>query len=401
MKTAYSFLLSIALLSQSWVQAQSDNFVFLNKTGFEFNNKGVKVEGSAFAGSNALNTKMFTDVLIRPTFSEQSKSAFLEGSQSKTNLFASNKWGVEYHKDANTYFYISNKSLLAFSSDKDFSELLFFGNSPFRGQKVSTSGLNYVQANIFSAGYGFEVYRSKKLSIKSALGLSTLNNYRQIDASEIQLYTASDGSYLDATFKNTSINETKSGIQGVGLSADICLDYRINDLNTISFEADDVNGFYLFDNQEIQIDTSFNFNGVSIDVFNAETSVANYLDSSFTETINRNKTTQNQAFLPTKMKLQWVYKLNPRATLASSVESLSLGKFGTYLETAVIYTHNRQLRTRTSLGYGDFRGFTWSESLEYRTNKYNFYLGLNNLQAIAAPIKTRNYGFSFGLFRHL
>ena len=149
--------------------------------------------------------------------------------------------------------------------------------------------------------------------------------------------------------------ETKSGIQGVGLSADICLNYHINDLNTISFEVDDVNGFYLFDNQEIQIDTSFNFNGVSIDVFNAETSVANYLDSSFTETINRNKTTQNQAFLPTKMKLQWVYKLNPRATLASSVESLSLGKFGTYLETAIIYTHNRQLMTRTSFGYGDFR----------------------------------------------
>ena len=44
MKTAYSFLLSIALLSQSWVQAQSDNFVFLNETGFEFNNKGVKVD---------------------------------------------------------------------------------------------------------------------------------------------------------------------------------------------------------------------------------------------------------------------------------------------------------------------------------------------------------------------
>tara|TARA_B100001059_G_scaffold66522_1_gene63027 strand:- start:9796 stop:11001 length:1206 start_codon:yes stop_codon:yes gene_type:complete len=401
MKIAYSFLPFIPFLFYSLVQAQNDSFVFVNETDLEFKNKGVKVEGLAFVGSNSLNTKMFTDVLIHPTFSEQGKSAFLDGNQLKTNLFASNKWGLEYQKDSNTYFFIRNKSLLAFSSDKDFSELLFFGNSPFRDKKVSTRGLNYFQANIFSAGYGFDIYRSKNISIKSALGLSTLNNFSQIEASEIQLYTASDGSYLEATFKNTSINEAKSGIQGVGLSADICLDYRVNDLNTISFEADDVNGFYLFDNQETQIDTSFNFNGVSIDIFNAETSVVSYLDSAFTETINRNKTTQNQAFLPIKMKLQWMHKLNPRATLASSVESLSKGKFGTYLETALIYTHNRQLRTRTSIGFGDFRGFTWSESLEYRTIKYNFYLGLNNLQAIAAPIKTRNYGFSFGLFRHL
>ena len=90
---------------------------------------------------------------------EKSKSAFLEGTQARTNLYASGTCGIEYYEDSSRYFFVRNNSFQAFSSDKDFSELLFFGNGVFRGQKVTTNGLNYMQANTLSTGLGFDIFK--------------------------------------------------------------------------------------------------------------------------------------------------------------------------------------------------------------------------------------------------
>ena len=401
MKTVCKFLLALSLFSSIGGYSQNSNFSFLNEDKPNANKKGFKVFGEAMAGSNSLNTQMFTEVLIKPTFTEKSKSAFLEGTQARTNLYASGTCGIEYYEDSSRYFFVRNNSFQAFSSDKDFSELLFFGNGVFRGQKVTTNGLNYMQANTLSTGLGFDIFKSRKLTIKSSIGFSILGNYRQFNARELYLYTDIDGSYLDADFDNVSFIDANSGIQGVGLSTDIRLDYFINKSNTISFVANNINGYYLFDNQEIKVDTSFIFNGVPFDVFDAENSVTDYLDSAFNETINRNTKTKNTAVLPTQIKLKWVHKLSSQSSIVSSFEALSVGKFGMYAQAALLGTHNNNLKTKTSFGYGNFRGFTWSESVECRVKKYSFYLGVNNIHALFVPTKSTNYGLSVGLFKQL
>jgi hypothetical protein len=401
MKTTYSFLFLTVLFFPFWAQAQNDSFIFTSENSWGYNKKGIKIDGAAFAGSNSLNTLMFTEVLTQPTFSEKSKNAFLDRSQSRTNLFASNDWGVEFYKDSNTHFFVRNNNFQAFSSEKDISELFFFGNSPFRGQKIVTDGLNYVQANTLTTGFGFDVFKSKKLRIKSTLGFSTLNNYRQVDAKYLHLYTATDGSYLDMNFDGVSIVEANAGIQGIGLSSSVRVDYLINESNTLSFVANNINGFYLFDNQEIKIDTSFVFNGVPFDIFDADASISGYLDSAYDETINRNKATKKGAMLPTQLNFKWTHKLSSKSSFVSSFEAVSMGKFGVYAQLAFINKHSNRLKTKTCLGYGNFREFSWCEALEYRVKDYSFYLGVNNLQAIVVPTKTSNYGLSVGLFKQM
>ena len=105
--------------------------------------------------------------------------------------------------------------------------------------------------------------------------------------------------------------------------------------------------------------------------------------------------------MPTQIKLKWVHKLSSQSSIVSSFEALSLGRFGIYTQAALLKTHKNKLKTKTSFGYGNFRGFTWSESVEYRVNKYSFYLGVNNLQALFVPTKSKNYGLSLGLFKQL
>ena len=81
MKTTYSFLFLTVLFFPFWAQAQNDSFIFTSENSWGYNKKGIKIDGAAFAGSNSLNTLMFTEVLTQPTFSEKSKNAFLDRSQ--------------------------------------------------------------------------------------------------------------------------------------------------------------------------------------------------------------------------------------------------------------------------------------------------------------------------------
>ena len=145
--------------------------------------------------------------------------------------------------------------------------------------------------------------------------------------------------------------------------SDIQVDYHTNKLNTVSFLANNINGYHLFESNEINIDTSFRFNGVFFDVFNSEASVTNYLDSAYNETINRNREDKSYVFLPTQIKLKWLFRLNPKSSIVSSFEALSLGKYGVTAQVAYYRRFGSSLKTKTVFGYGNFIGLTWSEAI--------------------------------------
>jgi hypothetical protein len=105
--------------------------------------------------------------------------------------------------------------------------------------------------------------------------------------------------------------------------------------------------------------------------------------------------------LPTQLNFKWTHKLSSKSSFVSSFEAVSMGKFGVYAQLAFINKHSNRLKTKTCLGYGNFREFSWCEALEYRVKDYSFYLGVNNLQAIVVPTKTSNYGLSVGLFKQM
>ena len=71
MKTVYKSLLVLSLFSSIGGYSQNSNFSFLNEDKPSVNKEGLKVFGEAMAGSNSLNTQMFTEVLIKPTFTEK------------------------------------------------------------------------------------------------------------------------------------------------------------------------------------------------------------------------------------------------------------------------------------------------------------------------------------------
>ena len=89
MKTNFRLLILICALPLVGNAQSRDSFLFLgNAFDADWNKGSIKLSGDFVAGSNALNTRLFNDVLFRATFTESAKQQFLDGSAIKNNIYA-------------------------------------------------------------------------------------------------------------------------------------------------------------------------------------------------------------------------------------------------------------------------------------------------------------------------
>ncbi len=401
MKTSYKFYTFFLLFFCQKGIAQNDSFWFIqNPTQATIQKQGIKFNGTAFIGSNVLNTSMYSERMFKSTFSNQSKNAFLEGKSSKTSIFSDQSMGASYFNDSISGFFISNQSILAYRSNKDFSELLLFGNAPFRDKKVTSNPTNFIQSSTLALGYSRNSRWKNKINVTSSIAVSYLYDFMEIKADQISIYTADDGSYIDAEFKGVEIADKKNENQGFGLVANIECDYFITPSNTISFSATNINSYYLPNSKKTLIDTVFRFTGAPIDVFNSESSISNFIDSAYKQTIN-NKSKNILTSLPSSLNLKWNHQFNKTTAFISNVRVRSLGKYGFAASVGMSHVFNKRLKAISSLGYGSFSGIVWNKAIEYKGQSFSYFLNINNIQSLALPLKTKSYGASIGLFKLL
>ncbi|MDB4106928.1 hypothetical protein N9595_00450, partial [Bacteroidia bacterium] len=244
MKTGYK-LFSLVLFACTIAQGQAtaqDSFVFLG-TAFDdqWSPRSIKVESEATAGSNSINTQMFSDVLFGTSFTESAKVKYLEGNQLKTNFYGHSINRVEYKIDSSHAVFVKYKSQIGFKANKDMAELMFWGNAPFEGENVVTENLKFTQANSISAGVSFKHASGEKWKIKGSYGINFITSLREVSANKAELYTAQRGSYANVNVESLSISERKDGIKGVGVDIDFEFDYSIDSVNSISMKALDFN----------------------------------------------------------------------------------------------------------------------------------------------------------------
>lgn len=403
MKGIYSIWVTFWLLLTSFgssAQTIGSAFVYDFNTADQ-SNIGIRLEGSAFVGSNTLNTKMFTEVLLEPKFSDLSKRTFLGRSQPKVNFFSSYGWNISYVKNTKIGFFLRNNRFQTYTSDKSFAELLLFGNGLFRGKEAFTHNLNFFQGSMYTGGVRYVLLDRKNIKISSSLGLSMLENYAEAKANRVSIYTALDGSFLDVNVSGFALSESDRGIQGVGLAGDIILDYKLNNQNSMSVQALNINGLFLVNSQNLYIDTVFRYTGLPFDAFNSSQSLSNQIDSVYQETINRNKSAKKTTIAPSEFLLKWRTRLNPKNEIILSLQAVSLGRYGYSANTGLIHSFSNRLKMVSSVGYGNFTGFLWREAVEYKLKSYRLYASVNSIQATIIPAQTQNYGVGLGVFKQL
>ncbi|PCJ65921.1 MAG: hypothetical protein COA58_07520 [Bacteroidetes bacterium] len=402
MRISYKLITFLLLFVARGVCAQGtlDSFSFLgNSFDGDWNKGSFKIEGNAFVGSNVLNTKMYSDVLFRSSFTPEAKQNFLDSKQTKTNLYTERGGYLEYKLDSTKSIYARYSSVNGFSSNKKFSEMLFFGNAAFEGEKVSSINTRYIRTASFSGGIAMNTLKNEKWQAKTAFGVNFVTDYRAFNAKDMSLFTAEGGVYIDAVVSDLSITENSSGLRGLGLDFNQEIRYTISDQNNVSFKVTGLNINYLFNQTAIEIDTSLRFSGVTYDFLNDDsTSLTEYIDSSFNSVIDNGRKSKKWMTLPFAIYLSWDKRLSEKTTLVSTVKAIDLGLYGITGTIGVKHDFGKRLRVLSTLGYGTFTGILWQESAEYRAkNGLHVYVSVAGIDAIAIPKLSTNYGLRFGL----
>lgn len=404
MRISYSLISVFIILSASaQYSTKSENrFVFLSY-GFDelWIPHAIKLDVDANVGSNSLNNGMFNDVLFRSGFVSDGKQKFLESQKERTNLYAQVRAEIEYKINSSIGIYVKNRSFTAYSGGTEFTQLILVGNADFQDQKVSSGNLNFLSASLVSGGITLKSMKDKKVNAKLGIGLNVITKYRQINASIMSLYTANNGEFVEADFNNFSSSVGGKGMNGVGLDINYSIDFKKSEKMTFSFKVADLNANYLFHQYATHLDTTVTFSGYKYQFGNKETSLPEFIDTSYTTFIDRGVKSKKGLSLPSKISVSCVYSVSENSKLVLDFTVIDFGNFGMGGSLALDQNLSKNLKLVSALGYGNFTGLTWREAIELSTaNGFNYYLNFMGLQSAFVPLQTHNYSLGLGVAKH-
>ena len=396
-------IVAIAFLCLSaTVNAQQepiDRFTFLDK-GFDHNwePNSLMVSGGLEIGSNAVNSTMFSDYLLRETFTPRAKEQFVGLENDRSNIYTIANADLEYKLTNKMGVYVSSSSQLFFSSGSDFTKVLLFGNAPFAGEEVKTKNTTFINTSSHSFGVSHLLINSEKWRVKSRYGVNAITRYNELNADEVSIYTDKDGEYIDFSISNATYSEASDGIEAIGLDLDVAIDYSVNARNEVSLAVNNIQPSFFLDKQLVTIDTSFRFEGLEFNPFAADSgqSFANYIDSNLNE-LTRNKEDMTFALLPSQLKLTWTRYLNSRNTLIVQLSTVQLGRYGYHSRVSHNYKFGPNLKLQTTIAFGNYASLQWNEAVDYRASeKISLYAKAIGINSMFVPNRSHSYGVVIG-----
>jgi hypothetical protein len=397
-----SFKLFALLITCSAYGQQADNFAFLgNSFDKNWQPSSIKITTDITVSSNAINTKMFTDVLVRTEFTPEAKQKFVDGQQQRVNLYAFAKAEAEYKVNKTWGVYANTFTMNGYVGEKQLTELLFFGNAPFIDEQIESKSLHFLSYAGSGFGATYKLNNTDKLQAKLLFGLNALTRYTSLSTGATSLYTAPMGEYIDASVAQFAVSEQTNGaIKGVGLNVGIDLSYTINKKNSVRIALRDVNLTRMLDYTGLELDTSLRFTGIGYDFIRDTTTLQQYVDSNYSPILENARKKIKWATLPSRINLTWSHKLNNKSTLVTSLQSIDLGKYGITGTVGFGHAFSDRFKLCSSLGYGNYSGILWREAAEYRFEKLNVCASVQGLHAVFVPKTATNYGVFLGVTTH-
>ena len=246
--------------------------------------------------SNTLDNNILNKFLFGGTINQELKNIWL--SQFKKNNIVNLELnnGINFTKNLSSgdlLFSIYDKNHINLNINKDLLKLILNGNYEYQEELLSfnSSNLRVTRFQQYKIGYNL---RFKKNQISLAISYLQGNHNINIVVNEGSLFTYTNGESLDLNYNiNSFITDTSSynflNSNGNGLAIDFSSTINFN-RSKINFYVDNL-GYIKWNRKSINnsIDSTFNFNGITINNFNnLYDSILDYNDS-----YNINITDQN------------------------------------------------------------------------------------------------------------
>lgn len=315
------------------------------------------------------------------------------------------KWGY--------YIGYKNRFVAHARISPDTYKLLFYGNSPFKGDTLHLKDerVRYMAYQQLSVGFVHNIV-SKKWTGNVGLALSYINgsNFGDIRIKNGSFFTSSDAFTIDvgAQFGYFANDATKNRYHypnASGMSADLFLNLQDpTRKNSISLKLQDF-GFMRANNfsQGLKLDTNITFEGIAINSpYDINGDFINNLGDSATRIINSGKYKDGKyIMLPSQLQIAYNRELIPFKLYGSLIYTQRFFSNAMPMGTVQVWGYpDPQIMIGGSVSYGGWGSYSIGVDLGFDlTRGWVLSLGTKQIQGIIAERKSSGFGGYAGIYK--
>ena len=306
----------------------------LNASG-QFRHPAISFEDTGYSvglhGRYQVSSNSISSNIIWKAFQGQFLDRKLR-EQASNRMFANNGLGVDLDfgvyarhlpdssKGIGWYLDVADRTHASGGFTKDLFDLAMFGNAMFADKTAQLADLNllFLTYKQYEGGV-LKTFDLSEGKLHFGLGVSLLTGKRNltVEIGKAELYTHPDGEYLDGTVNGTVRNASLTSGQyfdanGLGFSGALSLAFESEKFG-VRFDADDL-GFIRWNNKlnETEIDSTFRFEGVDINLLGGDGFASISLDSVVDGLLTEKQAAPFSTILPGRLRLEGFYRVNDK-----------------------------------------------------------------------------------------
>jgi hypothetical protein len=336
---------------------------------------GILFNGNFDAGSGPMDNA-FLSAYYLGKFIDKGMKDRVKGRLLTNNTFGADlEESVYFYQRADSTFSrgkldvfvgIKNKAHLDGLFTDDLFKVYFYGNKEYENKsiKIAKSNFTFFEYQELQAGFR-KKFGNKDKQLILTLGISAISgqNYYGFVNHSSELFTATDGEYLDvktkAEFRRSSTKNTSFGAaNGVGSALALKMEYRKGNNHFICSVSD--LGFINWNARSTVLvsDTTFKFRGVYLkNIF--DTLEVNFSDTGFVKSLyNKSEKKSFRTILPAWFQLEWNSKyLDNRLLIDISGKYRLLSNYSPQIRVGAGWRFSPLLTAGISMQYGGYTSF--------------------------------------------
>ena len=279
------------------------------------------------------------------------------------------------------------RQIASFGFTNDFYDLLFYGNSRFKGKTadISNSHINYLHYQSIQFGLRKQIGNT---DFQFNLGLVKGSQGLQTTISNGQLYTAENGEYLDLDLNaqlamSDSNNTSFQNWSGTGFVANVAFSYELSNNSSVNFSLNNIGHIaWNTNNAAYQIDSSFHWEGVTVDnVFNLTDSVFQ-IETNSDSLINEYETISNfTSLIPARIFVSYQHSYK-NVGLSLSVDHMLNTSYIPHAQARTTINLHDKFGVMINLGYGGFTDFHYGSGFLFNFDHIKVNLLFNALNGL-------------------
>lgn len=401
-----NFILYFLFFSLSVFSQYNSAFINFEKTG-----RCISSNAEYELGSNGIYNALLNKFIYGGYIDKKTKDA------STNNMKNMNVMGANMNYDLTVFFGRNSKYsyLLGFkdqrifnsSFSKDFYQLVFYGNQPYKSETKNLSGSSINSLRFQELKLGF-IWHKIDTTAKVGVSVSILKGQQlfYIRAKEgSSLYTNADGTELvfnsnfNMALSDTNNRKNPFAYNGVGASADIFFEtpYKSNigQGSVLTVNANNIGFLHWFDNSvQYNSDSTFKFDGYHINNLldlKDSTLAAINRDTIIKNTTNAHKESFN-VNIPTNLLIINKIRFTKKFVLGTGFRYLFNSNFKPYFFTDAEYQITSKITGALHIGYGGYSKLNVGLAFSYVSPSWFFRIGSNSLQGYISPSNTYGQG---------